>query len=182
LYQRLFKSIIDKPYNSNFMRILGIDPGTATVGYGIIQETDEKFSVISYGCITTSKDQPLELRLKEIAFDLQIIVNKFKPDFGAVEDLFFSKNVKTAISVAQARGVILQKLSELNIPLASYNPMQIKQALCSDGKAKKDQIQRMVQMLLELEQIPHPDDAADALAIALTHGHCLNNQSLYQTA
>ncbi|MFC1647609.1 crossover junction endodeoxyribonuclease RuvC [Patescibacteria group bacterium] len=164
------------------MRILGIDPGTATVGYGIIQESNENFNVISYGCITTSKDEPLEMRLKEIAFDLQILVEKFKPDFAAVEEIFFSKNVKTAISVAQARGVILQKLTELNVPLASYNPMKIKQALCSDGKAKKDQIQRMVKMLLQLDTIPHPDDAADALAIALTHGHCLKNQSLYQTA
>lgn len=164
------------------MRILGIDPGTATVGYGIIHESGENFSVISYGCITTSKDEPLEMRLKEIAFDLQILVEKFKPEFAAVEEIFFSKNVKTAISVAQARGVILQKLTELNVPLASYNPLQIKKALCSDGKAKKDQIQRMVKMLLQLDTIPHPDDAADALAIALTHGHCLKNQSLYQTA
>jgi crossover junction endodeoxyribonuclease RuvC len=164
------------------MRILGIDPGTATIGYGVINETNDNFNVISYGCITTSKDQPLEMRLKEISFDLQIIVNKFKPDFAAVEELFFSKNVKTAISVAQARGVILQKLTELGVPLASYNPMQIKLALCSDGKAKKNQIQRMVQMLLQIDHIPTPDDAADALAIALTHGHCLKNQSLYQTA
>lgn len=164
------------------MRILGIDPGTATIGYGVVQAKDDDFNLVSYGCITTSKDQPLEMRLKEIAFDLEVLVNKFRPDFAAVEELYFSKNVKTAISVAQARGVILQKLTELNIPLSSYNPMQVKQALCSDGKAKKDQIQRMVQMLLQTDDIPRPDDAADALAIALTHGHCLSNQSLYQTA
>ncbi len=163
------------------MRILGIDPGTATVGYGIVQESDDVFNMISYGCITTSKNQPMEMRLKEIACDLQMLVEKFEPDFAAVEELYFSKNVKTAISVAQARGVILQKLTELNIPLASYNPLQVKQALCSDGKAKKEQIQTMVQMLLRTDHIPKPDDAADALAIALTHGHCLNNKSLYQT-
>lgn len=163
------------------MRILGIDPGTATTGYGIVEEGQDGFRVITYGCITTSKENPLEQRLNEIAFDLSILINKFKPDFAAVEDLFFSKNTKTAMSVAHARGVIIQKITEERIPVSSYNPMQIKLALCSDGKAKKPQIQKMIKILLNLNDIPKPDDAADALAIAVTHGHCLKNQSLYAT-
>jgi crossover junction endodeoxyribonuclease RuvC len=161
------------------MRILGIDPGTATTGYGVVEEGSDGFKMITYGCITTSKDLELPARLNEIAFDLSILISKFKPDYAAVEDIFFSKNTKTAISVAQARGVIMQKITEEQIPVTSYNPMQIKQAICSDGKAKKPQIQKMMQILLNLDEIPKPDDAADALAIAVTHGHCLKNQSLY---
>ncbi|MFC1599764.1 crossover junction endodeoxyribonuclease RuvC [Patescibacteria group bacterium] len=161
------------------MRILGIDPGTATTGYGVVEEGPSGFRMITYGCITTSKDSELPARLNEIAFDLSIIISKFKPDYAAVEDIYFSKNTKTAISVAQARGVIMQKITEEQIPVTSYNPMQVKQAICSDGKAKKPQIQKMMQILLNLEDIPKPDDAADALAIAVTHGHCLKNQSLY---
>lgn len=163
------------------MRILGIDPGTATTGYGIVEETSEGFRMISYGCITTNKDTPLESRLNEIAFDLLILISKFKPTHAAVEDIFFSKNTKTAISVAQARGVIIQKITEAGIPISSYNPLNIKQAICSDGKADKKQVQKMVKILLNLDVTPTPDDAADGLAIALCHGHTLNNQHLYQT-
>ena len=161
------------------MRILGIDPGTATTGYGILDIENEEYNVVNFGCITTKAGLALEVRLKEIAEDLDNLIKKFKPDYAAVEEIYFSKNVKTAIDVAHARGVIIQKLNENNVPLQSYNPMQVKQAVCSDGKAKKPQIQKMVQILLDLENIPSPDDAADALAIAICHSNCLSNKSLY---
>lgn len=161
------------------MRILGIDPGTATTGYGIIYDEQESYTVIDFGCITTRPHQPLDNRLQEIAQDLQHIIETNRPDYAAVEEIYFSKNTKTAISVAQARGVIIQKLNENNIPITSYNPLQIKQAICSDGKAEKKQIQKMVQLFLQLDKIPTPDDAADALAIAICHGNVLRNKSLY---
>jgi len=164
------------------MRILGIDPGTATTGYGIIDIENDKTNVVNFGCVTTKAGLPLEVRLKEIAEDMDDLIKNFKPDYAAVEEIYFSKNVKTAIAVAHARGVMIQKLNEHNIPLTSYNPMQIKQAVCSDGRAKKQQVQKMVQILLDLENIPSPDDAADALAIAICHSNCLRNQSLYSTS
>jgi len=161
------------------MRILGIDPGTARTGYGVIDDINDTYNLVNFGCITTEAGVPLEARLHEIAHDLEEIIKKFKPDYAAIEELFFSKNTKTALSVAHARGVMIQKLNENNIPVCSYNPMKIKLALCSDGKAKKPQIQKMVQILLDLDTIPSPDDAADALAIAICHGNCTKNQSLY---
>jgi crossover junction endodeoxyribonuclease RuvC len=161
------------------MRILGIDPGTARTGYGIIEETNGEYEVLNFGCITTEAGIPLESRLHEIAVDIEDIITKWKPDYAAIEEIFFSKNTKTAISVAHSRGVLIHTLKKNNIPVHSYNPMQIKQALCSDGKAKKPQMQKMTQLLLNLSSIPSPDDAADALAIAICHGNCLRNQSLY---
>jgi crossover junction endodeoxyribonuclease RuvC len=163
------------------MRILGIDPGTATTGYGVIEEHNDSFEVVNFGCITTKAGVKLEERLMEIANDLETIIKKFNPDYAAVEDIFFSKNAKTAISVSHSRGVLIQKLNENNIPITSYNPMQIKLALCSDGKAKKPQMQKMVQMFLKLNQIPKPDDAADALAIAICHGNFIRNKALYSS-
>lgn len=161
------------------MRILGIDPGTAITGYGIIEEENDKYKVIGFGCITTKANTPLEHRLQEIAQDLQILIEKWKPDYAAVEEIYFSKNAKTAISVSHSRGVIIQKLTENNIPLTSYNPLQIKRALCNDGRANKHQIQKIVQLLLNLDSIPTPDDAADALAIAVCHGNSLRNKAIY---
>lgn len=164
------------------MRILGIDPGTARIGYGIIDLDANDYNVIACGCITTKANTPLETRLGEIADDLESLIKLHKPDVAAVEELFFSKNVKTALSVAHARGVIIEKIQRHNIPLHSYNPMHIKQALCSDGKAKKPQMQRMTQLLLKLTEVPTPDDTADALAIALCHGNTHRNKSLYARA
>jgi crossover junction endodeoxyribonuclease RuvC len=164
------------------MRILGIDPGTARTGYGIIDEINENYIAINYGCITTAAGVPLDRRLQEIAKDVEHLITKFKPDYAAIEEIYFSKNVKTAISVAHARGVIMQTIKKNNISIYSYNPMQIKQAICSDGKATKMQIQKMTQILLELNEAPTPDDAADALAIAICHGNCLRNQSLYASS
>jgi crossover junction endodeoxyribonuclease RuvC len=164
------------------MRILGIDPGTATTGYGMIMQNEDEYKALSFGCITTKAGLPLEQRLQEIANDLVAIIKKTKPDEAAIEEIFFSKNVKTAISVAHARGVIIHTLQQNNIPIQSYNPMQIKKAICSDGSANKTQIQKMTQLLLQLETIPTPDDAADALAIAICHGNHIRNNSLYQKA
>jgi len=161
------------------MRILGIDPGTARIGYGIIDLNTDIYSVVDYGCITTKAHTPLEIRLGEIADDLEELIKTYSPNVAAVEELFFSKNTKTALSVAHARGVIIEKIQRHNISLYSYNPMTIKKALCRDGKAKKPQIQKMTKLLLQLSEIPTPDDTADALAIALCHGNEHRNKSLY---
>ena len=161
------------------MRVLGIDPGTGRTGYGIIDEIDGEFEVVCYGCITTETGVPIESRLHEIAHDIEHLLEKYEPDTAAVEEIFFSKNTTTAIAVAQARGVIIQKITEKEIPVTSYNPMRIKVSVCSDGKAKKFQIQKMVQMLLNLDTVPTPDDAADALAIAICHHNTTRKTSLY---
>lgn len=161
------------------MRILGIDPGTARIGYGIIDLESDNYTVIDCGCITTQANTKLETRLIEIADDLESLIKTYSPDVAAVEELFFSKNTKTALSVAHARGVIIEKIMRNNIPVHSYNPMHIKKALCSDGKAKKPQMQKMTQLLLQLSHVPTPDDTADALAIALCHGNTHRNKSLY---
>ncbi len=161
------------------MRILGIDPGTARIGYGIIDLDADNYSVVDCGCITTPANTPLEKRLLEIADDIDSIIASYSPDVAAVEELFFSKNTKTALSVAHARGVIMERIRRKNIPLHSYNPMKIKQAICSDGKAKKNQMQKMTQLLLNLANPPTPDDTADALAVAVCHGNTCRNKSLY---
>lgn len=162
------------------MRILGIDPGTARTGYGIIDNYEDGYEAIDFGCVTTKADILLQDRLNEIANDLEEILQKWQPDYAAVEEIFFSKNVKTAISVAHSRGVIMQKLRKNNIPTFSYNPLQIKRALCNDGKAQKQQMQKMVQIILRLDNAPYPDDTADALAIAICHGNFMRNNQLYK--
>ena len=161
------------------MRILGIDPGTARIGYGIIDLDSDNYTVVDYGCITTKAHIPLAERLSEIADDIESLIDEYSPDVAAVEELFFSKNTKTALSVAHARGVIIERIQRNHVKLYSYNPMHIKQALCSDGKADKPQIQKMTQLLLQLPEIPKPDDTADALAIALCHGNTHRNKLLY---
>lgn len=154
------------------MRILGIDPGTATLGFGVIDvEKSNRVRVVKFGVIKTAPTSATGNRLNEIAQDLREIYETFKPDVCAVEEIFFGKNVSTAIHVAQARGVVLQTLSEAGYPIFEYNPGQIKLALTGDGKADKQQIQKMVTLILGLSSVPHPDDAADALAIALCHAH-----------
>ena len=149
------------------MRILGIDPGTATTGFGIIEKLDQGYKVITYGCITTKANTPLPQRLNIIKQDLEELIKKYKPDCAGVEEIFFKKNIKTGIAVAQARGVILQTLTDNNLPISEFKPLEIKISVTNYGRADKGQVQRMVQILLNLEEIPKPDDAADALAIAL---------------
>ena len=151
------------------MIILGVDPGTATTGYGIIEEKVGKIKLIDYGVIITEPKQPLETRLEIIYDQLSDIIVEYNPEEIAVEELFFSNNVKTAMAVGQARGVILLAAKKSGALVSEYTPNQVKNGICGYGGADKKQVQKMVQMILKLDEIPHPDDAADALAIAICH-------------
>ena len=151
------------------MRILGIDPGLATVGWGVIDVINGKPKPVAYGVILTPKDNKFADRLMIIEEDLNSLIDKFKPDEIALEELFFNDNVKTAINVAHARGVILITCIKKCGKLYEYTPLQIKQALTGYGRAEKRQIQEMTKTFLNLSKIPKPDDAVDALAVALTH-------------
>lgn len=153
------------------MTILGIDPGTARVGWGVIQIINNKPIYISCGCITTDPQKKLEFRLVDIHTDVTTLITEFKPDIVSIEELFFATNAKTAIAVGQARGVILLTATQHQTPVISYTPLAVKRAICGYGQADKTQIQKMVTKILKLHQIPKPDDAADALAIALTHAY-----------
>lgn len=154
------------------MIILGIDPGTATTGFGVIRyKNNKELILLDYGCIETSKSDPTPKRLQNIAKDIEEITNLWKPDTIAIEEVFFSKNVKTAMSVAHARGVIVEKISEKNDDIHEYKPNQIKEAVCGYGKADKKQVQRMVKIILNMNEIPRPDDASDALAVAICHSN-----------
>jgi crossover junction endodeoxyribonuclease RuvC len=151
------------------MRILGIDPGTATVGWGVIEIGTGAPTVVASGHISTPKEMPLSQRLLEISRDIKEVLALYKPSEAGVEELFFFKNQKTVISVAQARGAILLTLEENSVSIFGYTPLQVKQALTNYGRADKAQVQQMVKALLKLKEIPKPDDTADALAIALCH-------------
>ncbi len=153
------------------MRVLGIDPGTAITGYAVVEETTEGLQMITLGTITTPAKTPLPLRLQTIHSELREIVAEYAPEAAAVEELFFSRNARTAMSVGHARGVILLALADLNLPIAEYTPMQIKQAVTGYGNANKHQVQEMVRMLLTLPETPKPDDAADAAAVAICYLH-----------
>lgn len=154
------------------MIILGIDPGIATMGYGVLQkQRNGKVTVIDYGVVLTPKEESLPVRLAMLEEGLNQIFDKFKPDEVAIEELFFSKNVKTGIAVAHARGIMLLSSIKRCGKLFEYTPMQIKQALTGFGRADKGQIQRVTTSLLNLKSIPKPDDAADALAVALCHAN-----------
>lgn len=149
------------------MIILGIDPGTAITGYGIIKKEKGALLCIDFGCIYTSSGLELAKRLDIIRRELTSIIKKYKPDHAAIEQLFFAKNAKTALSVAHARGVALEILSTSGIAIYEYTPLQVKQAVTSYGRAEKSQVQKMVKILLNINELPKPDDAADALAIAI---------------
>lgn len=151
------------------LRILGIDPGTATTGWAVVEEDKKSPRLVACGCVNTSKLKTDADRLVEIGRDISSLIKKYKPDESAIEDLFFFKNLKTAITVAQARGVILYEIKKNLLPLFSYTPLQVKQALTGYGRADKNQIQTMVKNILKLKAIPKPDDAADAIAIAICH-------------
>lgn len=152
------------------MLVLGIDPGTATTGYGLVRETaDGSFAVVDYGAILTPAGMPSEKRLLLLYQRLNEIILLHRPDSGAVEKLFFSRNVTNAIAVGQARGVVMLSLAQHEMPVAEYTPMEVKQAITGYGGAEKRQIQMMVQAMLNLEELPRPDDAADALAVAMCH-------------
>ena len=153
------------------MLALGIDPGTATTGYGLVQDQDGSLNVIDYGVILTAAELEMPERLLEIYRQLNKIILLHRPESGAVEKLFFHRNVTTAISVGQGRGVALLALAEADLDVAEYTPLQVKQAVAGFGGADKHQVQQMVRALLNLDRIPTPDDAADALAIAICHVH-----------
>jgi crossover junction endodeoxyribonuclease RuvC len=154
------------------MLSLGIDPGTATVGYGLVRElNDGSLQAVSYGVITTPASMPMAERLKQIYDEITLLIQTHQPDRAGVEELFFAKNVTTAITVAQGRGVILLALMNASVPVTEYKPNMVKQSISGYGGANKPQMQEMVRMLLGLENIPKPDDAADGLAIAITDIH-----------
>ena len=152
------------------MRIFGIDPGTARVGWGVIDGDKQNYQLHCYGCIETDKSKSDQIRLTEIYKSLTDLFASQKPDQVVIEQLFFARNVTTASTVGQARGVIMLAAAHANLPIFEYTPLQVKQAVTGYGRAEKNQVQQMIQILLKLKELPHPDDAADALAIALTHG------------
>ena len=151
--------------------VLGIDPGTATTGFGVIHESKNDLELIDYGIISTPPDLAMEKRLQIIYNKVLELIDLHQPGSCAVEKLFFQRNVTTAITVGQARGVILLALAEKNVKCAEYTPLEVKQAVTGYGVANKKQVQLMLQSILNLKQIPKPDDAADALAIAICHAH-----------
>lgn len=152
------------------MIVIGIDPGTARTGYGFVEERpDGTIQAVAYGVIETNANQPMEFRLLELYRQLKTLILLHQPDCGAVEKLFFQKNVSTALSVGQARGVAILALTEAAVPLSEYSPSDVKIAVSGYGGADKNQVQQMVRTLLFLSSVPKPDDAADALAIAICH-------------
>ena len=153
------------------MIILGVDPGTAITGYGILQSDGDDLTMIDYGAIMTPADWLMPRRLQQIYAELSALIAKHQPTDAVVEKLFFSKNVRTALSVGQARGVALLAAAQADLTIHEYTPLQIKQAVVGYGRAEKQQIQQMVKMLLQLDFVPQPDDAADALAVAICHAH-----------
>lgn len=153
------------------MRILGIDPGFAIVGVGVLDYEGNRFKVVDYGAITTNAGEDMFDRLKKIYDELTEIINQVKPDAMAIEELFFNSNQKTAINVAQARGVLVLAAKNCGIPVSEYTPLQVKQAVVGYGRAEKGQVQQMTKAILNLDKVPKPDDTADALAIAICHAH-----------
>jgi len=157
------------------MIVLGIDPGMALTGWGIVEKKD-KPKLIAYGCIRTIKDQPQEKRFLQIYQELKILIEKYKPQIICLENLFFNTNAKTVLVIGEARGVIKICAILNKLPITEFTPLQIKNCIAGYGRADKQQIQKMVKALLNLDEIPRPDDAADAVAVALTY--CFYNQEL----
>lgn len=165
---------------SDNLIIMGIDPGIAILGYGVLEYKGNSFRVIDYGAITTEAGTPMSLRLKIIYEQLHALLEQFKPDAFAVEELFFNKNIKTALTVGHARGVAVVTAANMNIPIYEYTPLQVKQAVAGYGRAEKKQMQQMVKILLNLKEVPKPDDVADALAVAICHGNSSNFAHLFK--
>jgi crossover junction endodeoxyribonuclease RuvC len=153
------------------MTILGIDPGYGIVGWGVVDYHQNRFTTLGYGAITTPSDMDFNERLKVIYDDLKSIITRFSPATAAVEKLYFQNNQKTAINVAEARGVILLALQTSGVTIGEYTPLQVKSAVVGYGKAEKKQVQEMTKRILNLNEIPKPDDTADALALAIAHAH-----------
>jgi crossover junction endodeoxyribonuclease RuvC len=153
------------------MRVLGLDPGLATTGWGVVEEESDQVTLADFGIITTVAGQPLARRLQDLYRELTSLIALQKPDVAAVEELFFSRNARTAFTVGQARGVALLALADGGLAVHEYTPLQVKQAVVGYGQATKNQVQQMVRMLLGLSEIPRPDDAADAIAVAICYVH-----------
>lgn len=157
------------------MVILGIDPGYATIGFGAVQYVKNQFSPIRFGAITTPAGEAFSARLEMIYEDMNALLDYVKPDALSIEQLFFGKNKTTGIDVAQARGVILLSIRQHGVPVYEYTPMQVKQSVVGYGLAEKLQVMEMTRQILKLDAVPRPDDTADALALAVCHGHCSNS-------
>lgn len=153
------------------MIILGIDPGYAIVGWGVIEYTSNRFIVIDYGAVTTEAGTPFNDRLKAVYDGIDSIMKRYSPEALSIEKLFYNTNAKTVIDVAQARGVINLAAVQNNIPIFEYTPLQVKQSVVGYGRAEKKQVQEMTRVILKLAKIPKPDDTADALAMAICHAH-----------
>ncbi len=163
------------------MLVIGIDPGTATTGYGLVRENEDgSLALVDYGVILTSADNPMAKRLLDLHHRLKEVILLHRPQSGAVEKLFFQRNVRTALSVGQGRGVALLALAEAQVGVAEYTPLEVKQAVTGYGGADKNQVQQMVRALLGLEEVPKPDDAADALAVAICHLHSAQTRLLFE--
>lgn len=158
------------------MIILGIDPGTAIMGYGLIEKKGHQITPLTYSCWRTPANTPLAERLLKLYQRLEEFILEYRPDHLAVEELFFNRNTTTALAVGHARGIVLLAAAQQGIPVYEYTPLQVKQAVAGYGKAEKQQVQMMVRALLGLKEIPKPDDAADALAIAICHAHSISLQ------
>lgn len=153
------------------MQILAIDPGTATTGYGLIEAEKNRLQSLDYGIISTDKKTPSHIRLETIYDNLTSLIKSHKPDCLVIEQLFFNTNSKTAISVGQARGTVMLAAAKNGLEFHEYTPLQVKQAVCGYGRAEKQQVAKMVQLILKMEEIPKPDDAADALALGICHSN-----------
>ena len=153
------------------MIVLGIDPGYAIVGCGVVEYQNNHFRMLTYGAITTEAHTPFNERIEKIFDEANGLIQKFRPDAMAIEKLFFNTNQKTAIDVAQARGALVLAAQKNKVPIFEYTPLQVKQSVVGYGRAEKKQVQEMMRMMLKLEKVPKPDDTADALAIAICDGH-----------
>lgn len=153
------------------MRILGIDPGYAIIGWGVLDYEKNRFTVVDYGAITTEAGTPFPKRIEHIYTEMQAIIERNKPEVLSMEKLFFTNNKTTGIDVAQARGVLLLAATQAGLSIAEYNPIQVKQGVVGYGKAEKKQVMEMTRVILGLDEVPKPDDTADALALAITHAH-----------
>ena len=159
------------------MRILGIDPGYAILGWGVIDMKGNHFKVVDYGAVTTDSKMEMPDRLKVLYNSLMDIITEYEPDVASIEELFFNTNAKTAILVGQARGVAVLACANSGLNIEEYTPLQIKQGLVGYGRAEKKQVQLMVKTILNLQEVPKPDDTADALAAAVCHGHSANSRN-----
>ena len=158
------------------MRVLGIDPGYAIVGWGVVEYVGNRFTPVDFGAVTTQAGQPFEQRLEQVYRGVTQVLQTYKPEALSIEQLFYQHNQTTVIGVAEARGVILLAAAQAGVPIFEDTPMQVKQAVTGYGKAVKKQVQEMTKVFLHLKSVPKPDDTADALAMAIAHCHCSRSQ------